>query len=56
MQIKERFEVCGRKRHDDHGVNQPVVKDTDKDGLTDGKEVKGYTIKQRVMITGASPS
>ena len=26
----------------------PLAKDTDKDGLTDGKEVRGYKIKQKV--------
>ena len=34
-----------------HGTD-PTVKDTDKDGLTDGKEVKGVKIRERFEVCG----
>ena len=35
-------------------TTNPLVKDTDKDGLSDGKEVKGYKIKQKVKTRKGS--
>ena len=55
MRIKERFEVCGRKARKAVTVTtDPLRKDTDRDGLTDGKEVRGYAIKQRVRTKKSS--
>ena len=35
-------------------TTNPLVKDTDKDGLGDGREVKGYKIKQKVRTRKGS--
>ena len=35
-------------------TTNPLAKDTDKDGLSDGKEVKGYKIKQKVKTRKGS--
>ena len=35
-------------------TTNPLVKDTDKDGLSDGKEAKGYKIKQKVKTRKGS--
>ena len=37
-----------------HGTTDPLRKDTDRDGLSDGKEVRGYVIKQRVRTKKSS--
>lgn len=43
--------MCGKKARKSITVTtNPLAKDTDKDGLTDGREVKGYKIKQRVVL------
>ena len=55
--LVRRFEVCGAKTKRYITVTtNPLRVDTDKDGLADGVEVKGYVIKQRVIISNAGDS